>query len=102
MTAGSPALEAWADIDRSEVQEAGLNTKAAEIDLDPIVTGPWMDVWNTTHRNRHVDRYVESPPSHAAVGPALEQAPPAKSKSNRSSCRRAARATVAAKRPAAA
>ena len=67
VTAGSPALEAWADIDRSEVQEAGLNTKAAEIDLDPIVTGPWMDVWNITHRNRHVDRYVESLPSHAAV-----------------------------------
>ena len=38
---GSPAMDAWASIDRSEVQEAGLNTKAAAIDLDPIVTGPW-------------------------------------------------------------
>ncbi|KAH8061371.1 phytanoyl-CoA dioxygenase [Aureococcus anophagefferens] len=67
---GSPAMDAWASIDRSEVQEAGLNTKAAAIDLDPIVTGPWMDIWNITHRNRHVDRYVASLP--AAVRAAVD------------------------------
>lgn len=69
---GSPAMDAWASIDRSEVQEAGLNTKAAAIDLDPIVTGPWMDIWNITHRNRHVDRYVASLP--AAVRAAVDGA----------------------------
>ena len=37
--------------------------EAAAIDLDPIVTGPWMDIWNITHRNRHVDRYVASLPA---------------------------------------
>ncbi|KAH8095187.1 phytanoyl-CoA dioxygenase [Aureococcus anophagefferens] len=67
---GSPAMDAWASIDRSEVQEAGLNTKAAAIDLDPIVTGPWMDIWNITHRNRHVDRCVASLP--AAVRAAVD------------------------------
>ena len=69
---GSPAMDAWASIDRSEVQEAGLNTKAAAIDLDPIVTGPWMDIWNITRRNRHVDRYVASLP--AAVRAAVDGA----------------------------
>lgn len=56
---GLSAMDEWANVDRSEVQEAGLKTKAA-LDLDPIVTGPWMDLWDITHRNRHVDRYLDS------------------------------------------
>lgn len=31
-----------------------------------------MDIWNITHRNRHVDRYVASLP--AAVRAAVERA----------------------------
>ena len=56
----------WANVDRTAVQDEGLGMEnaAGSMDtFDPVIIGPWMDLWNvTTHHqgkhNAHVDRYL--------------------------------------------
>ena len=70
VTADDAALVTWAAVDRARNAELKLDTRKRGgraspkdlYDLDPVVTGPWMDSWTLTHRNRHVDRYLRAQP----------------------------------------
>lgn len=83
VTRGDSEMVDWAAVDRSERQEAFLNTKRRGgrtsenglYDLDPVITGPWMSTWTLAHRNRHVDRYLRAQPKsvrEAAFGEGAE------------------------------
>merc|ERR1711879_263522 len=52
----------WAGQDRTKLQDASAN-KFADSELDPIIIGPWMDLWDVTKRNRHMDEYLRTLPS---------------------------------------
>ena len=57
---------AWATVERTKLQDEELGVAAASVDFDPVVVGPWYDLWNiTTHvvpgrRNPHVERYLKT------------------------------------------
>lgn len=60
----------WANVDRTEVQDGDLGLQTDE--FDPIIVGPWMDLWNiTTHHlgrpNVHVDRYLAASPESRSI-----------------------------------
>jgi hypothetical protein len=66
-----PDWAAWANIDRTAVQDqaamAGGADTAQQLKkaFDPVIVGPWMDLWNVTRhvdgvRNAHVERYLET------------------------------------------
>jgi len=56
----------WANVERTKIQDEGLGTEETAEKFDPVICGPWMDLWNlTTHidgesNNQHVDRYLSS------------------------------------------
>ena len=41
-----PEWEGWANVDRTEVQDAGkgLDAEKQKEDFDPVIVGPWMDL----------------------------------------------------------
>jgi len=58
----------WANVDRSAVQDQGLSVLS--VDFDPVVVGPWMDLWDIDSQddplggslhNPHTARYLASP-----------------------------------------
>ena len=60
----SPNWSEWAKMERTKIQDEGLGA-ASSIKFDPVIVGPWMDLWNiTTHqsggKNEHVERYMET------------------------------------------
>ena len=60
-----PDWTSWANVDRTKVQDQGLGSEKNVKPFDPVIVGPWMDLWNiTTHvnggKNVHVDRYMAS------------------------------------------
>ncbi len=65
-----PAWSEWANVDRTTVQDQGLGA-TVEAPFDPVIVGPWMDLWNlTAHRdggsNRHLERYLGTEGSRGA------------------------------------
>ena len=55
--------ESWANVERTAAQDEGLGV-ATEA-FDPVVVGPWMDLWDVTEHvdggpNKHVDRYMST------------------------------------------
>jgi len=55
--------EQWAGMDRTQLQDETAGVAAME--FDPVVVGPWMDLWTMEHHkdglnNPHVDRYLET------------------------------------------
>lgn len=59
-----PSFDSWANVDRTEQQDASMGTATEE--FDPVIIGPWMDLWNITSHvdqadNRHVRRYLALP-----------------------------------------
>lgn len=65
----------WAGVDRTKVQDenAGVQevtieatSSAAAPEFDPVVVGPWMDLWDIDQHekegstNPHIDRYVQT------------------------------------------
>eukprot|EP01051_Picozoa_sp_SAG22_P000907 SAG22_NODE_30_length_28348_cov_12.488584_4_plen_452_part_00 len=49
-----PDWAAWAGVDRTEVQDAakGKDAAAAKETFDPVIVGPWMDLWDIEVDNR--------------------------------------------------
>ena len=69
-----PDWDGWLQVDRTAVQdgEKGIDAQQAKRNFDPIIVGPWMDLWNITTDKRglpnpHVDRYLASPPESRDV-----------------------------------
>jgi Phytanoyl-CoA dioxygenase (PhyH) len=57
--------EEWAGVDRTEVQNENAGVNLEVPDFDPIVVGPWMDLWDVEKHpqgldNPHIQRYIES------------------------------------------
>lgn len=66
----------WAKQERTKIQDEGLGTQETST-FDPIVIGPWMDLWPITthqkgHRNKHVERYMASDGSRKNMSEAYE------------------------------
>jgi hypothetical protein len=63
-----PDWSQWATVDRTEVQDAAKRggqdkAEAAKEVFDPVIIGPWMDLWDleTDVRgipNQHIDTYI--------------------------------------------
>jgi hypothetical protein len=63
-----PDWDSWANIDRTKLQESGKvgQKEEAKLNLDPVVVGPWMDLWDIEEHvsgkaNRHLDAYLATP-----------------------------------------
>ena len=65
-----PSFADWAAVDRTEVQDKAklgdAKAEAAKETFDPVIVGPWMDLWDleTDVRglpNQHVDTYIAQP-----------------------------------------
>merc|ERR1711862_848563 len=64
----SPDWSVWANMERTATQDAsyGIDEEKAKLDLDPVIIGPWMDLWDLEkdykgRPNRHLERYLEGP-----------------------------------------
>eukprot|EP00039_Didymoeca_costata_P011234 m.157106 g.157106 ORF g.157106 m.157106 type:complete len:421 (+) comp15108_c0_seq3:2-1264(+) len=75
-----PDFSEWANVDRTEMQEnnKGLNATEVKENFDPVVIGPWMDLWDleedTRGRpNKHVDKYLQTDPSARNVDAYIEK-----------------------------
>ena len=73
-----PDWASWAQIDRTAVQDAAIGGEIGELKeaFDPVVTGPWMDLWDIEADsrvgkegkvNKHVERYLETDESSRDV-----------------------------------
>jgi len=56
-----PSFDEWANVDRTEQQDSSMGAETEE--FDPVIIGPWMDLWNVTShedggRNPHIERYI--------------------------------------------
>lgn len=63
-----PDWSAWANAERTAAQDVshGIDADKAKMDLDPIIVGPWMDLWDLEEdrqgrRNPHLERYMQGP-----------------------------------------
>ena len=64
-----PGGSAWAQGNRTQLQEDGLKVEVDE--FDAAMVGPWMDLWDIDSHaagkhNRHTERYLASPEAVAA------------------------------------
>eukprot|EP00041_Stephanoeca_diplocostata_P030764 m.939059 g.939059 ORF g.939059 m.939059 type:complete len:443 (+) comp23823_c1_seq9:90-1418(+) len=64
----TPDFSQWADTDRTECQDAakGVDAHQAKEEFDPVIMGPWMDLWDLEDNgrpNKHIDAYLQSDPS---------------------------------------
>ena len=76
-----PDWGSWATVERTKVQDqaAGLDADDAAASFDPVITGPWMDLWDLEtdcrdngsgkpRPNAHIDRYLEQPEATKTLG----------------------------------
>jgi len=68
----TPDWNSWATIDRTDVQDAVIGGEKLQETFDPVITGPWMDLWDIeadvrknkegtgSRPNMHTARYLES------------------------------------------
>merc|ERR1712137_627422 len=61
-----PDWSVWASEERTAVQEGqlGLDAEEGKANFDPVITGPWMDLWDLEsdgRENAHIKRYLGSP-----------------------------------------
>jgi len=70
-----PDWSVWANVERTAAQDAvhGLDATKAKMDLDPVIVGPWMDLWDLERdergrHNRHLERYMQGPSENRDVG----------------------------------
>lgn len=64
----TPDWGSWATVDRTELQDRAANKEGAPETFDPVVVGPWMDLWDLEEDvrglpNQHIDTYLRSDPS---------------------------------------
>lgn len=69
-----PDWESWATVDRTVVQDSakGLDAQEKQETFDPVIVGPWMDLWDLESDarglpNPHLERYLETPEESRSV-----------------------------------
>ena len=80
-----PDWGSWANIDRTEVQDQKLGGEKLQENFDPVITGPWMDLWDIEEDvrlnkegsgprpNQHTERYLKTEEELRDVNKYIEQ-----------------------------
>jgi len=76
-----PDFSQWANMDRTELQDEqkkGDDAAAPKENFDPIIIGPWMDLWDIEEDvrgipNPHVDSYLQTDASTRDVNGYIKQ-----------------------------